>query len=113
MIDTTGFAYPKPTKEKKPKHGMNKTGPRTEKRNAATAKLRRTVPNWYLCELRREGCTVEGTDWAHSRKSHNGIKWEECARSCRNCHTGPNGIEHLKPNEMERVVLEVIAQRGL
>jgi len=94
------------------KSPLNKTGPRTKRRNKATAYLRKTVDP-TSCELRREGCTGYGTEWAHAKKSRKlvGKDWETCARSCGSCHTGPNGIEWFEPEEMERAVLEAIERR--
>lgn len=109
---------PKPIRREKPFKGlkrskMNRVGPRTKRRTRATALLRKTVDPTY-CELRREGCTLYGTDWAHSMKSRKlqGDDWTKACRSCRSCHTGPNGIEHLSPEGMKAAVLEAISRRS-
>lgn len=90
---------------------LNKVGPRTRRRAKATAYLRRTVDPTY-CEIRLPGCTLYGTDWAHSLKGSKirGEQWEEAARSCRKCHDQMDnqGMPHA---EMYRLVTEAIARR--
>lgn len=103
---------PKPRKEDriKPRKPMNGIGPRTRRRNQATAYLRKTIDPTY-CEVKLPGCTAYGTDWSHTKKSRNlvGDDWEQAVRSCRACH---NTTELWSQKRFQPFLEEIIARRN-
>jgi hypothetical protein len=86
-------------------------GPRTRRRAAENAQLRKTVST-KLCELKIEGvCTKTGVCWAHSQKSRfltTSRDWQEAARSCLPCH---DHAEKLSHKEMRALIVAAIRKR--
>lgn len=95
------------------KRGVNgfPIGPRTKRRAAENAKLRRLKIE--RCEIRIKSVCVDRImlSWAHASKSRflvTSKDWQTAARCCLPCH---QHIEALPHRVMKRLVCEAIAKR--